>query len=92
MITMLPEGMWAHFLSCAYGCQPGLEEHLSWEPHPEPMKIPKAAMAMMVLNDAALAPMAEFIKFTASLLTPTTKSNMASRKRNTTIPKNIVSI
>ena len=41
---------------------------------------------------AALAPMAEFIKFTASLLTPTTKSNMASRKRNTTIPKNIVSI
>ena len=49
------------------------------------MKIPKAAMAMMVLNDAALAPMAEFIKFTASLLTPTTKSNMASRKRNTTI-------
>ena len=57
-----------------------------------PIKIPRAAMAIMVLNDAALAPIAEFMKFTASLLTPTTKSNMASRKRNTTIPKNIVSI
>ena len=39
-----------------------------------------STMAMMVLNDAALAPMAEFIKFTASLLTPTTKSKLPIRK------------
>ena len=50
------------------------------------------AIIMIVLNEAALEPTAEFRKLTASLLTPTTKSKMARRKRNTIIPKNIVSI
>ena len=39
-----------------------------------PQKIPMAAIIMMVLNLAALAPMAELRKLTASLLTPTHRS------------------
>jgi hypothetical protein len=57
-----------------------------------PAKTPMAAMAMMVLNDAALEPIAELMKLTAPLLTPTTRSKMASTMRKTTIPIKIVSI
>ena len=39
------------------------------------------AIIMMVLNEIALEPMAEFKKFTASLLTPTIKSAMANRAK-----------
>jgi len=42
---------------------------------------------MIALNGAAFAPIAEFRKLTASLLTPTTKSNIANIKRKITIPK-----
>ena len=41
-------------------------------------------MTIIVLNDAALEPIAEFKKFTASLLTPTDRSNTASTKRKIT--------
>jgi hypothetical protein len=46
-----------------------------------PMKIPAPAMNNIVLKDAAFAPTAELRKFTASLLTPTIKSNTASTNR-----------
>ena len=46
-----------------------------------PMNIPIPAMKRMVLNEAALAPTAEFKKLTASLLTPTIRSKTASTKR-----------
>ena len=46
-----------------------------------PMKMPTPAMNRMVLNDAALAPTAEFRKLTASLLTPTMRSNTARTNR-----------
>ena len=49
-----------------------------------PMKTPTAATMMIVLNLATLAPIAEFRKLTASLLTPTIRSNTASTNRNTT--------
>ena len=52
-----------------------------------PMKTPMAATIMMTLNEAVLAPTAELRKFTASLLTPTIKSKMASTKRKMTNPK-----
>jgi len=52
-----------------------------------PQKIPTAAIRIIVLNEAALAPIAEFKKFTASLLTPTVKSKIARRKRKITIPR-----
>jgi hypothetical protein len=45
------------------------------------MNIPIPAMKRMVLNEAALAPTAEFKKLTASLLTPTIRSKTASTKR-----------
>lgn len=45
-----------------------------------PTKTPIAAIMRMVRREAALLPTAEFKKFTASLLTPTTKSKMASTK------------
>ena len=45
------------------------------------MKIPIPAMKRMVLNEAALAPTAEFRKLTASLLTPTIKSKTARTNR-----------
>ena len=54
-----------------------------------PAKTPVAATAMIVLKRAAFAPMAELMKLTASLLTPTTRSNMASTHRNTMIPPKI---
>ena len=41
------------------------------------MKMPKLAVIIMVLNEKALEPIAEFKKLTASLLTPTIKSMTA---------------
>ena len=52
-----------------------------------PANTPMAATKIMVLNFATFAPTAEFMKLTASLLTPTNKSNTASMKRKITIPK-----
>ena len=52
-----------------------------------PAKTPIAAMVTMVRNFATLAPMAEFRKLTASLLTPTTRSKTARTMRKTTIIK-----
>ena len=52
-----------------------------------PQNTPHAAMKSIILNFKALEPMAEFRKLTASLLTPTTKSKMASRKMIRIIPK-----
>ena len=42
-----------------------------------PIKIPKLAVIIMVLKLKTFEPMAEFKKFTASLLTPTIKSMTA---------------
>ncbi len=50
-----------------------------------PAMIPTEATMRTVRNRATLAPMAEFIKLTASLLTPTNKSTTASTSRNTII-------
>ena len=50
-----------------------------------PATIPTEATMRTVRNRATLAPMAEFIKLTASLLTPTNKSTTASTSRNTII-------
>ncbi|CAI8212111.1 MAG: Uncharacterised protein [Flavobacteriaceae bacterium] len=52
-----------------------------------PKAIPKLATIMMVLKETAFEPMAEFKKFTASLLTPTTKSAIAKTASATTIKK-----
>ena len=49
-----------------------------------PTNMPIAAIAIIVLNDAAFEPMAELRKFTASLLTPTERSNTASTKMKMT--------
>jgi hypothetical protein len=57
-----------------------------------PMKTPTEAMIIMTLNDAAFEPMAELRKFTASLLTPTERSKIASKKIVMIIPKNTNSI
>ncbi len=57
-----------------------------------PMAIPKLATIMMVLKETALDPMAEFKKFTASLLTPTTKSATAKMARAIIINKYIFSM
>jgi len=46
-----------------------------------PSKIPRLATISIVRNEATLDPMAELRKFTASLLTPTIRSMMASEKR-----------
>ena len=46
-----------------------------------PMNMPMPAINRMVLKEAALAPTAELRKLTASLLTPTIRSNTASTKR-----------
>ena len=48
-----------------------------------PTNTPIDAIIKMVRKRATLAPIAEFKKFTASLLTPTTKSKTASMNRNT---------
>ena len=50
-----------------------------------PAMIPTEATMITVRNRATFAPMAEFIKLTASLLTPTNKSTTASTSRNTII-------
>ena len=52
-----------------------------------PAKTPIDAIAMIALKEAAFEPMAEFRKLTASLLTPTVKSNIASAKMKMTIHK-----
>ena len=57
-----------------------------------PMNTPMAAMVMITRKEAALAPMAELRKFTASLLTPTERSKIANRKRKMMIPRNTMSI
>ena len=57
-----------------------------------PMNTPTEATARIRLNDAARDPMAEFRKFTASLLTPTERSKIASRKRKPTVHRNKMSI
>ena len=54
-----------------------------------PTKTPTAAIAIITLKDAALAPIAEFKKFTASLLTPTDKSTMANTNKNMTKNKEL---
>ncbi len=56
------------------------------------MKIPTAATSIIVLKEAAFAPIAELRKFTASLLTPTIKSMIARINRKIRIPRNIVLI
>ena len=43
-----------------------------------PKNTPKLAIIIIFLTDIAFEPMAEFKKFTASLLTPTTKSTIAN--------------
>ena len=57
-----------------------------------PMNTPAEAMMMIVRNGATLVPMAELRKLTASLLTPTDRSKMASRNRKTTTQRNKISI
>ena len=52
-----------------------------------PKAIPKLANIIMLLKEMAFEPIAEFRKFTASLLTPTIKSPMASRLSITTMYK-----
>ena len=52
-----------------------------------PHAIPILATIMMVLNETALDPIAEFKKFTASLLTPTTKSITANTPSAITIKR-----
>ena len=52
-----------------------------------PHAIPILATIIMVLNEIALEPIAEFKKFTASLLTPTTKSAIAKKASATIIIK-----
>ena len=47
----------------------------------EPTATPKLASIIMFLTEIALDPNAEFKKFTASLLTPTTKSPIARRPK-----------
>ncbi len=53
----------------------------------EPISTPADAITSTVRNLATFAPMALCRKFTASLLTPTNKSNTASKSRNATITK-----
>ena len=57
-----------------------------------PMKIPTAATARTTLKGATLAPIAEFRKFTASLLTPATKSKQARISRNARMQIKMISI
>ena len=52
-----------------------------------PNKMPTAATAIITRKDAALDPIAEFKKLTASLLTPTIKSDAASKNKIITITK-----
>ena len=57
-----------------------------------PQNTPTAATVTIVRNRATFEPMAELRKLTASLLTPTQRSNAARIKRNAIIPKYIHSI
>ena len=57
-----------------------------------PTKIPRLATIIIVRNDTALEPIAEFKKFTASLLTPTTRSIIAKMPKTTSITIYICSI
>jgi hypothetical protein len=50
-----------------------------------PIRIPSAAMIMITLKGAAFEPIDELIKLTASLLTPTTRSDIAKTMRMATI-------
>ena len=43
-----------------------------------PIRTPRLATIMVILKEMAFEPIAEFKKFTASLLTPTTKSMIAN--------------
>jgi hypothetical protein len=52
-----------------------------------PKSTPTPAMIIITLNEAAFDPIAELRKFTASLLTPTTKSEIAKMKRTITSAK-----
>ena len=53
------------------------------EENTAPTKTPKPATIKIVRIGTAFDPIAEFKKFTASLLTPTTRSAMASKNRRT---------
>ena len=57
-----------------------------------PINTPIDATISTRLNDAAFDPIAEFRKLTASLLTPTDRSNTASRNRKITTQRNSISI
>jgi hypothetical protein len=57
-----------------------------------PIATPRLATMVMVLNEMAFDPIAEFKKLTASLLTPTTKSAIANTARAMIINKYIFSI
>ena len=57
-----------------------------------PKAIPRLATIIMVLNEMAFEPIAEFKKLTASLLTPTTKSATAKAAKAIIINKKILSI
>ena len=57
-----------------------------------PTKTPKLAIIIIFLKEITFEPIAEFKKFTASLLTPTTRSNTARAPKAITIKKNILSI
>ena len=50
-----------------------------------PTSTPRLATIMVVLNETAFEPTAEFKKFTASLLTPTTKSITAKTPKTSNI-------
>jgi hypothetical protein len=49
-----------------------------------PNKTPTAATIIIILKGAAFDPIAEFKKFTASLLTPTIKLEMVSKNKTAT--------
>ncbi len=57
-----------------------------------PINTPIAATIITRLKEAAREPIAEFRKFTASLLTPTDRSNTASKNKKITTQRNNISI
>ena len=57
-----------------------------------PQNTPTEATMIIVRNVAARLPMAELRKLTASLLTPTERSNTARMKRKTMMQRNNISI
>ncbi len=57
-----------------------------------PINTPMAATIITRLKEAAREPIAEFRKFTASLLTPTDRSNTASKNKKITTQRNNISI